>query len=98
MEFFNNVTVLTGLAVMVIQQLLTLKAVPIAFANRYPVPTLLVLSTVASIVAVIMNKQATPVSWTDWVLLVSSIGVTAAIVYNSTIRNWSQLRDMEGEK
>lgn len=98
MEFVNHVTVLTGLAVMVLQQILTLRAVPIAFANRYPVPTLIILSVIASIVAVVLNKVPNPSSWTDWVLLVASIGVTAAVVYNHTIKNWAQLRAMEGEK
>lgn len=98
MEFFNHVTVLTGLAVMIIQQLLTLKAVPVAFANRYPVPTLIVLSILASVAAVIFNKIPTPHAWTDWILLVATVGVTAAVVYNHTIRNWAQLRAMEGEK
>lgn len=98
MEFFNHVTVLVGLAVMVLQEILTLKAVPIAFANRYPVPTLIGLSTIASVAAVWLNKVPTPQAWTDWVLLVVTVGVTAAVVYNHTIRNWAQLRSMEGEK
>jgi len=97
MEWFNHVSVLVALAVMVLQQILTLKVVPNGFANRYPVPTLVILSTVASFVAVWMDKIPTPQAWTDWVLLVVTVGVTAAIVYNSTIRNWTQLRSMEGE-
>ena len=98
MEYFNHVTVLVGLAVMVLQQILTLKAIPIAFANRYPVPTLIVLSTIAAVGAVVLDKTPTPTAWTGWVLLVSTIGITAAVVYNHTIRNWTQLRAMEGEK
>lgn len=98
MEFFNHVTVLVGLAVMVLQQILTLKFIPVGFANRFPVPTLIILSSVAAFVAVWMDKVPTPKAWTDWVLLVVTIGVTAAITYNQTIRNWVQLRQMEGEK
>lgn len=97
MEFFNHVTVLGGLAVMVLQQILTLKVVPVAFANRYPVPTLIVLSTIAAIGAVLLDKIPTPVAWTDWILLTVTIGITAAFVYNHTIRNWVQLRALEGE-
>lgn len=97
MQFFNHITVLVALAVMVIQEILTLKVIPNGFANRYPVPTLGILSTVAAVVAVWMNKIPTPVAWTDWVLLVVTVGVTAAIVYNHTISNWTQLRSMEGE-
>jgi len=98
MEWFNHVTILVALAVMVIQEIMTLKVVPNGFANKYPVPTLIILSTVASIVAVWMNKIPTPTAWTDWVLLVVTVGVTAAVVYNHTISNWSQLRAMEAEK
>jgi hypothetical protein len=98
MDFFNHVTILVGLAVMAVQQILTFRAVPVSFANRYPVPTLIVLSTVASILAVVFNKEAVPQSVGDWVLLVASVGVTAAVVYNHTLRNWAQLRAMEGEK
>lgn len=96
LEFFNHITVLTGLAVMLVQQILTLKAIPVSFANRFPVPTLIVLSVIASIIAVWQTAVVQPTSWTDWVLLVASVGVTAAITYNNTIRNWAQLREMEG--
>jgi len=98
MEFFNHVTVLTAMAVMVIQQILTLKVIPNGFANRYPVPTLIILSSIAAFVAVWLDKVPTPQAWTDWVLLGITIAVTAAITYNATIRNWAQLRSIEGEK
>lgn len=45
-----------------------------------------------------VDKVPQPTAWTDWLLLVASIGFTAAVVYNQTIRNWTQLRQMEGEK
>lgn len=97
MEYFTNISALAALAVVAVQQILKLKFIPVAFANRYPVPTLILLSIVAAIIAV-WQTPVNPQSWTDWVLLVSTIGVVAAITYNMTLRNWSQLREMEGEK
>lgn len=95
--FVNHVTVLTGLAVMAVQQILKFKIVPPKFANRYPVPTLIVLSVLGALVATWKTGLVTPVSWTDWVLLVASIGVTAAGVYNATVKHWTEVRDMESD-
>lgn len=97
MEYLNHVVVLGGLAVLLVQQILKLKLVPLAFANRYPVPTLIILSLVAAVVGVWSDVIATPTAWTDWVQLVVTIGLVAAFTYNMTLRNWSQLRAMESE-
>lgn len=96
MEFVNHVTVLAGLAVLLVQQILKFNAIPVSFANKYPVPTLIVLSTVASVVAVWRDQVAVH-GWTMWVQLVATVAVVAALTYNMTIKNWSQLRAMEGE-
>ena len=98
MEYFTHVTILAGLAVLAVQQILKLKVVPVAFANRYPVPTNIILSIIASIVVVwrdIVNLP--PDAWTDWVILVATISVVAAITYNNTLGRWEQLRSIEGE-
>jgi len=96
MEFLNHTVVLAGLAVLLVQQILKLKAIPLKFANRYPVPTLIVLSTVASFVAVWQDQVATPKGWTYWLQLIATVAIVAAITYNMTIKNWSELREMEG--
>lgn len=95
MLFFQHVTLLSALAVVVVQQLLKLKVVPPGFANKYPVPTLILLSIIAAIVEV-WTTGVQPHVWTDWILLVATIGVVAAVTYNTTIRNWAQLRQLEG--
>jgi hypothetical protein len=97
MDFYTKVTALSALAVVVVQQILKLKFIPIGFANRYPVPTLLLLSLVAAVVAAWQDFVA-PIVWTDWVQLIATIAVVAAITYNMTLRNWVELRQMEGEK
>lgn len=96
LTFFTHAVVLAALAVVAVQQILKLQVVPIAFANKYPVLTNILLSIVASVVVVWRTAVKAPVSWTDWVLLVSTTAVVAAITYNNTLRNWTQLRSLEG--
>lgn len=98
MEYLNHVVVLGGATVLLVQQILKLKFVPLAFANRYPVLANLILSAIVSIVVVWQDWLKTPVAWTDWVQLVGTVALVSAFAYNMTIRNWAQLRAMEGEK
>lgn len=95
--FFTHTVALAALAVVAVQQILKLKVIPIAFANRYPVPTLILLSIGSSVFVVWRSVVAVPVAWTDWLLLIATTAVVAAITYNNTIRNWAQLRSLEGE-
>lgn len=95
--FFTQATALAALAVVVVQQILKLKFIPIGFANRYPVPTNIILSIVAAAVAVWQADVPHPLIWTDWVALVGLISVVAAITYNNLLRNWQELREMEGD-
>lgn len=96
MDYFTHVTALAALAVVALQQILKLKAIPIAFVNKHPVPSLIILSAIASAIIVWTNQIGEPRGWTGWLLLGATITVVAAIVYNSTIRNWAALRAMEG--
>lgn len=93
---FTYITALAALAVVAVQQILKLKIIPTGIANKYPVPTLIVLSIVAAIIVVWQGNMAHPTAWTQWVALVATIGVVAAIVYNSTLKNWPELRSIEG--
>lgn len=97
MDFFVHSTALASLAVVAVQQILKLKFIPWGFVNRHPVPGLILLSAAASAIVVWTNRLATPVAWTDWLLLGATIAVVAAIVYNNTLKNWGALRAMEGE-
>lgn len=92
--FLTHATFLAGLAVLLVQQLLKLNFVPNDFANRHPVPTLLILSAVAAVV-VVWQTNIHPVAWTDWLVLGASVALVAAISYNVSIKNWSELRAME---
>lgn len=96
MELFTEVTALAALAVVAVQQILKLNIVPLAFANRYPVLTNILLSIVAAVV-VTWQTAVSLIGWVEWVVYVATISVVAAVTYNSTLRNWSQLRSTEGE-
>ncbi len=96
MEYLNHVGVLAGLAVLLVQQVLKLKFVPLAFANKHPVPTNILLSVVTAVLVVWHDNVVAPASWTGWVQLVATISLVAAFAYNMTVRNWADLRAMEG--
>jgi hypothetical protein len=81
--------------VLLVQQILKLKIVPIAFANRYPVPTNIILSVIATFFLV-------PVKWSldnipALLLQVGTVAVVAAIAFNQLLAKWSQLREVEGD-
>lgn len=99
MDVLTQATLLAAGAVTLIQELLKLKLIPVAFANRYPVPTLLLFSAIATVVVTVPVVQ---VGW-DWhnaPLIARTfllIVVTAAIAYNQVLANWAQLKQLEGE-
>lgn len=90
MEFFTHVTLLAAGGVVLVQELL--KLLPTAIASRYPVLTNILLSLIAAIVAVWQANVTHPAVWTDWLLLVGTISVVAAIVYNQLIGKRNFLR------
>lgn len=95
-EFFVRVAGLAAVTVTVVQEILKLKFIPVNFANKYPVPTNILLSVGAAIV-VVLKTTLEPVVWTDWVLLVATIATVAGMVYNTLFRNWTELKAMEGQ-
>lgn len=95
-EFFAEVAGLAAIGVVVVQQILKLKFIPANFANKYPVPTNIVLSVIASLIAVWQASPITPVDWQGWVILVTTVSVVAAMIYNNVLKNWTELRATEG--
>lgn len=91
MEFFSEVTALAALAVVAVQQILKLNVVPVYFANKYPVLTNVVLSTIAAVV-VTWQTALSLVGWVDWVVYVATVSVLSAITYNMTLRNSSGVK------
>ena len=96
LAFFATVSATAAIGVVIIQQILKSKIIPLSFANKYPVPTLIVLSIVAAIVATFTAPVVLPTVWWGWVLLVFTIATVAAIIYNNVFKHWDDLRATEG--
>lgn len=97
MEYFTQITVAAGLSVVVVQQILKLDAVPLYFANKYPVITNVVLSIIASVI-VSWQTAITLVTWLQWVTYVATVILIAAVTYNMTLRNSDALQKVSSKK
>lgn len=97
MEYFTQITVLAGLAVVAVQQILKLNIVPVYFANKYPVITNFVLSIIASVI-VSWQTAITLVTWLQWVTYVATVIVIAAVTYNMTIKNSDVIQSVSNDK
>ncbi len=95
MEFLTEASLAAAGVVLLVQQILKLNIVPLAFANRYPVPTNILLSIVATIFLVPINWSLDNVG--DLALQIGTVAVVAAIAYNQLLGKWEQLRAAEGE-
>ncbi len=91
----NQVTLLAAGAVVVVHQILKLRIIPVAFANKYPVPTNILLSIIAAVV-VKWNSLVLLHGFNDWVTYIATIAVIAAITFNQLLGRWEELRSLEG--
>ena len=97
MDFMNEAILYSAGAVLVLQQILKLRVVPVALANKYPVITNIVLSAVAAIITVWQTGiDAGNMNAADWLVMVGTISVAAAIAYNNTFRNSDLIKSFEG--
>lgn len=92
---YAHAVAVSALSVVAVQELLKLRFIPVSFANKYPVPTNILLSVGASIVATLTNA-VNPATWQDWIVLASTITVASALTYRATLHNWTELRSVEG--
>lgn len=98
MDFLTQATLLAAGAVLLVQQILKLNIIPVAFANRYPVPTNILLSIIATVFTV--NLSGVDFAWDNWAVILRTFGmvaVVAAIAYNQLLGKWKQLREAEGD-
>ena len=95
MEFLTEAALAAAGVVLLVQQILKLNIVPLAFANRYPVPTNILLSIVATVFIVPINWSLDNIG--DLALQIGTVAVVAAIAYNQLLGKWEQLRSAEGE-
>lgn len=96
MEYFAQVTALAALAVVIVQQILKLNAIPVYFANKAPVLTNVVLSVIASVV-VTWQTAVNLVGWIQWASYVGTVSVLAAITYNMTLKNSSAVQKVSSD-
>lgn len=96
-QFFVQTAAFAAVGVVIVQQILKLKFIPVGFANKYPVPTNIALSLIAALLAVWNENIVQPITWGGWLVLVTTIAVTAAIIYNQLLKNWEELRATEGK-
>lgn len=92
-----QVALLAAGAVTVAHEILKLKLVPLAFANRYPVPTNIILSVIAALI-VKWQDLATLHSFGQWAAFIGLVAVIAAVTYNQLIGKSEELKSIEGEK
>lgn len=95
MDFLSTAAVVAAGVVLLVHQILKLNIVPIAFANKYPVPTNIILSVVATLFIV-------PIHWSvanvpALLVQIGTVAVVAAIAYNQLLANWPQLKAAEGD-
>lgn len=95
MDFVTHVTLLAAVGVAGLHELLKLNIVPLSFPNKHPVPTNIILSVLAAIFAA-RQDLLVPHSWTDWVGVVGTVAIVAAVIYNQLLGQWAQLKAMEG--
>ena len=94
MEFLSGAALVAAGVVLLVQEILKLKIVPLAFANKYPVPTNIILSVIATIFLV-------PIHWSldnigHLAVQIGTVAVTAAIAYNQLIGKSEELKELEG--
>lgn len=97
MDYFTQVTAMAALSVMSVQQILKLNAIPVYFANKYPIATNVILSIIASLI-VNMQTKIQLVTWLQWVTYVATVSVVAAITYNMTIKNSEAIQNASNKK
>lgn len=95
-DLFTQVVLITGVSVMAVQQILKLKFIPTNITNTYPVLAAIVLSIVGTILAITVTPLAAPATLLQWAAMTVEVLLVATGTYFFTIRNWSQLRSMEG--
>lgn len=99
MDVLTQATVLAAGAVLLVQQIIKLNIIPVAFANRYPVPTNLLLSIIATVIVTVPIVHV-GWSWHNAPVILRTFGlvaVGAAIAYNQLLSRWTQLKQSEGD-
>lgn len=94
MDFLSTSALTAAAVVLVVQEILKLRVVPLAFANKYPVPTNILLSVIVTFFMV-------PVQWGlenigTLLVQIGTVAVIAAIAYNQLLAKSPEIKSMEG--
>lgn len=97
MELLERAVLAAGPIVMVVEELLKLRVVPLKLVNRHPVPTNLVLSAIVTLLMAPLT--GIDYQWSHWQEIGSLwllTALSAAIAYNQLLDKWDQLKRLEG--
>jgi uncharacterized membrane protein len=83
MEFLSQAAIAAAAVVLVVQEVLKLKVVPVAVANRFPVVTNIVLSIVATFFLVPVQWDMDNIGYLA--VQIGTVAVIAAIAYNQLV-------------
>lgn len=86
MEFLSTAAITASAVVLLVQEILKLEVIPGTFANRWPVPTNLVLSIVATYFVV--QPDLALDNLPQLAVQVGTVAVVAAISYNQLVKPW----------
>lgn len=93
MEFLTAAALTASGVVVLVQEILKLRIVPLAFANRFPVLTNIILSVVATLFMVPVDANFDNLG--ELLVQAGTIAVVAAISYNMLVKP-SGVKELEG--
>lgn len=97
MELLERAVLAAGPIVLVVEELLKLRVVPLDWVNRHPVPANLVLSAaVTALMAPLTGIAYELANWQEIASLWLLTALTAAVAYNQLLSKWDQLKRLEG--
>lgn len=94
MEFLSGAALVAAGVVLLVEQILKLKIVPLAVANKYPVFTNIALSIIATVFLVPVQLSFDNLG--HLAIQVGTVAVTAAIAYNQLVSKSPEIKAMEG--
>lgn len=95
MEFLSAAAISAAAVVLVVTEVLKLRIVPLAFANRYPVITNVILSVFVTFFLVPVEFSLDNIG--HLLVQIGTVAVIAAIAYNQLVSR-SAIKELEGEK
>lgn len=93
MEFLSESALVASGVVLLVEEILKLKIVPVGFANKYPIHTNVLLSIIATLFLVEIKVSLDNIGYLA--IQIATVGVVAAIAYNQLFRE--AVKPLEGK-